>query len=167
MKKLLLAIFIYLIIWCFQSIAMEEILKSGSVYTLEETVVTATGKEEKLKDIGGGVEVITAEDIETGNIISLTDILKNALGMDIQESGLFGHKPTLNLRGLQGNYGCQRVLILQDGRPLNEPYLGDVDLRLIPVENIERIEIVRSPSSALYGTYAMGGVVNIITKSGK
>ena len=155
MKKLFLTVLIYSIIWCFQSIATEEIPQSGSVYTLEETVVTATGTEEKLKDIGGGVEVITDEDIETGNIIFLTDILKNALGMDIQESGVFGHKPTLNLRGLQGNYGCQRVLILQDGRPLNEPYLGDVDLRLIPVENIERIEIVRSPSSALYGTYAI------------
>ena len=89
MKKLFLTVLIYSIIWCFQSIATEEIPQSGSVYTLEETVVTATGTEEKLKDIGGGVEVITDEDIETGNIIFLTDILKNALGMDIQESGVF------------------------------------------------------------------------------
>lgn len=73
----------------------------------------------------------------------------------------------MNLRGLGGNYGAQRVLIMQDGRPLNEEYMGDVELRLIPVDNIERVEIVKGPVSALYGSYAMGGVINIITKRGQ
>ena len=134
---------------------------------LGKIVVTATKTEKMLKDLGGGITVITREDIRESNAKSVSGLLRTVTGIDMQDEGAFGHKARLNMRGLQGRYGSQHVLVLQDGRPVNEEYLGDVDFRLLPVDNIERIEIVRGPGSALYGANAMGGVINIITKTGE
>lgn len=84
-------------------------------------------------------------------------------GVDIQNPGLLSEKAIVNMRGMQGRYGCQRVLVLLDDIPLNEEYMGDVDFRFVPFEAIDRIEILRGPGSALYGGSAIAGVVRLKT----
>ena len=84
-------------------------------------------------------------------------------GVDVQNAGLLTEKAIVNMRGMQGRYGCQRVLVLLDDVPLNEEYMGDVDFRFIPMEAVERVEILRGPGSALYGSSAMAGVVRLKT----
>ncbi len=142
-------------------------LEKGYLGDLGVVVVTPTRGEHEIGKIAGRIDVITKEDIKELNAKTVDEALKTSLGIDFQDTGMLGHKVTLNMRGTQGKYGCQQVLILQDGRPVNEEYLGDFDFRLLPTENIERIEIVHGPGSALYGENATGGVINIITKNGK
>ncbi|MFA5795015.1 MAG: TonB-dependent receptor [Candidatus Brocadiia bacterium] len=133
----------------------------------DEVVVTATKTGHQVEDISGDVTVISSREISESNAQTVDQLLANQAGMNVQGGDFPGSKPRLDARGLSGNYGAQRVLVLIDGRPVNEEYMGDVDLRLISTDNIERIEIVRGPASALYGSSAVGGVINIITKSYK
>jgi len=69
--------------------------------------------------------------------------------------------PNIRVRGFKGD---QYTLVLIDGQPLNDAYTGGVEWGMLPVEDIERIEVIRGAGSALYGGNAMGGVINIITK---
>lgn len=131
---------------------------------VKEIVITATKTKREIKDISGDISIITSENITESNATTLDQVLTNQTGIDIAGGDFLGLKPRLNMRGLQGNFGAQRVLVLMDGRPINEEYMGDVDFRTLSLDNIERIEIVRGPSSALYGSNAMGGVINLITK---
>lgn len=128
-------------------------------YTLDQIVVTATRTEKKVKDIPAGITVITAEDLKKQNIRTLDDALLHVPGVYIK--GQRGMKATkISIRGLSQN----RVLVLLDGQPLNNGYTGGTQWANIPIDNIERIEVIRGPFSALYGSSAMGGVVNIITR---
>jgi outer membrane cobalamin receptor len=131
-----------------------------------EIIVTATRTRQEVKDISGNATVINSQEISESNAHSVEEIIKYQPGINVQSGDFFGSKIRLDMRGLPCNYGVQRVLVMVDGRPINEGYMGDVDFRFIPTNNIERIEIVRGPASALYGSNAIGGVVNIITKSG-
>ncbi|MFH1227204.1 MAG: TonB-dependent receptor [Planctomycetota bacterium] len=130
-----------------------------------EVVVTATKTKHQVEDLSGDVTIITSREISESNARTVDQLLAHQAGMDVQGGDFPGSKPRLDARGLPGNYGVQRVLVLMDGRPVNEEYMGDVDLRMLATDNIERIEIVRGPASALYGSNAIGGVINIITKS--
>jgi len=131
---------------------------------LDEYVVVGTRGERKLESLSGTVSVISNKDVEAANAVSADELLGDIPGIHIQGTGGYGDKVTLNLRGLQGRWGAQRVLVLIDGRPANEEYLGDFDFRYVPVEAIERIEVAKGPASALYGGLAIGGVINIVTK---
>jgi len=84
-------------------------------------------------------------------------------GIDVQNGGLLSEKSIINMRGMQGRYGCQRVLVLLDDVPINEEYMGDVDFRFIPSEAVEEVEVFRGPGSALYGANAMAGVIRLKT----
>jgi outer membrane receptor for ferrienterochelin and colicins len=132
--------------------------------SLEEYVVVGTRGERKLLSLSDTISVISSPDVEAANAVSVDELLGSIPGINIQGTGEFGDKVTLNLRGLQGRWGAQRVLVLIDGRPANEEYLGDFDFRFVPVEAIERIEVTKGPASALYGGLAIGGVINIVTK---
>jgi outer membrane cobalamin receptor len=132
--------------------------------TLDEHIVVGTRGERKLQSLSDTVSVISARDIEIAHAVTVDELLVNIPGISVQGTGLYGDKVTLNIRGLQGRYGAQRVLVLIDGRPANEEYLGDFDFRFVPVEAIERIEVIKGPASALYGGLAIGGVINIVTK---
>lgn len=128
-------------------------------FDLDTVVVTATKTEKSIKDVPAAVTVITAEDMKKSNVRTLSDALRNVPGLYIKEqSGMKGTK--ISIRGLSQN----RVLFLQDGMPLNNGYTGGPQWSGIPIDSIERVEIIRGPFSALYGSSAMGGVVNIITK---
>jgi outer membrane cobalamin receptor len=129
---------------------------------LEEVVVTATRIEESIEDIAQDVSVITKKQIEAGSYGNITEVVKNVVGVDLRGYGNRGSSSFARLRGSTS----EQVLVLIDGKRLNKPGDGQVDLNSIsvPLENIERIEILRGASSALYGADAMGGVINIITR---
>ncbi len=129
---------------------------------LGDIVVTATRVEEPVEDVAQDVTVITAKEIKKHSYETISDILNDVMGIKIKEYGNRGNSSSLSIRAST----AEQVLILIDGKRLNKPSSGQFDLNDIPVpvENIERIEILRGASSALYGADAMGGVINIITK---
>ncbi len=129
---------------------------------LKEVVVTATKTEKEPQDITQSVTIITAGDIQKSGATTAAEAVERTVGVEVNENGSKGSISTINIRG--ANY--EQVLVLLDGRRLNSASAGGFDMADLPVplENIEKIEIVRGPSSALYGADAVGGVVNIITK---
>jgi outer membrane cobalamin receptor len=129
---------------------------------LKEVVVTATKTEKKQQDVTQSVTVITGEEIRKSGATNAAEIVRTATGSTVNEYGPLGALSVITLRG--STY--QQVLVLLDGQRLNSASAGGYDLSGLPVplEAIERIEIVRGSSSALYGSDAVGGVVNIITK---
>jgi len=129
---------------------------------LEEIVVTATKTEKAIEDVPASVSVVTKEEIEKRNIFALDEAL-NILPGVFNRRGK-GLMDTLANVGLRGFPGQDRTLILMDGITLNNAYTGAVQWGSLSLEDVERIEVVRGPFSSLYGGYAMGGVVNIITK---
>jgi outer membrane cobalamin receptor len=129
---------------------------------LDEVVVTATRIEESIEDVAQDVTVITNKQIEYGSYQSISDIIRNVAALNVIEYGNRASASTVSMRTSTAG----QVLIMVDGKRLNKPGDGQVDLNTVsvPLENIERIEVLRGASSALYGADAMGGVINIITK---
>ncbi len=142
-------------------------LENGKQNTkLKTIVVTASSQAVDLKEAPASISVITAEDIAKRPVASLADLLKQVPGVT---GGLSanGDGSKIKLRGLPDNY----TLVLIDGKRIGSsrdtnyrPDLGRQDLNWITPDMIERIEVVRGPMSSLYGSDAMGGVINIITK---
>jgi outer membrane cobalamin receptor len=129
---------------------------------LNEVVVTATKTEKELKDVTQSVTVITGDEIRKSGATTVAEAVRDAVGVNINDNGTRGSLQTISIRG--ASYA--QVLVLLDGKRMNSSRDGGVDLSALPVaiDDIERIEIVRGSSSALYGADAVGGVVNIITK---
>jgi outer membrane cobalamin receptor len=130
------------------------------VSSMRDVVITATRTEQEVLNVPQHVTVITAEDIEQSGVKDLAQILDRQAGVAVQDYGAQGALQNLSLRGST----AEQVLVLIDGVRLNNARDGTVDLSLIPLNSVERIEIVRGGTSALYGSDAMGGVINIITK---
>ncbi len=121
---------------------------------LEPVVVTASRTENSLKDISVAAEIITAQQIKQKGATRLKDILKFSAGMyNIQPD-------KISIRGLAGRH----TLILIDGKRLTGEVGSGVEIERIDVSNIDRIEIIKGSASALYGTDALGGIINVITK---
>jgi iron complex outermembrane receptor protein len=131
--------------------------------TIDEVVVTATRTEEDIDKISSNVTVITQEDIKKSTATTVQDLLRNEEGLIVRDLYGTGTKSTVDMRGF--TRGLNTAIML-DGRKLNEIDLSGVDWNTIPLENIERIEIVRGSESVLYGDNAMAGAINIITKKG-
>ncbi len=132
------------------------------VYYLDEIVVTATRYDMALKDLSATVSVVTESDIDGMNLRNSTDILANLPGVFVHKTGDFG-RADVDIRGI-GDRG-RSVMVLIDGRPVKMGLFGCTVTHSLPMDNVERIEVVRGPASVLYGSDALGGVVNIITKS--
>lgn len=130
---------------------------------LDEVVVTATRAEEEIDKISSNVTVITQEDIKKSTATTVQDLLRSEEGIIVRDLYGTGTKSTVDMRGFARGLN---TAILIDGRKLNEIDLSGVDWNTIPMENIERIEIVRGSQSVLYGDNAMAGAINIITKKG-
>ncbi|MEA3493129.1 MAG: TonB-dependent receptor [Candidatus Margulisiibacteriota bacterium] len=152
LKKLSLALFIVAITFnvCF-----------AERYGLEKIVITATKTEKEIKDVSATVSIITREDIEASNAKSCPDILNSLPGVFVNKTGVFG-RADVDIRGL-GERG-RKVMILIDGRPVKMGIFGCTITHSLPLDNVERIEVVRGPNSVLYGSDALGGVINIITR---
>lgn len=128
---------------------------------LDEIVVTATKTAEKRKDIPNAVIVMDAKDIEESPATSVGELLANELGIDWRTRGNYGGaSEEIHIRGMDGA-GTQ---VFVNGVNVNSPSLGVADVGSIPLNNIERIEVVKGSGSLLYGSGAMGGTINIITK---
>lgn len=134
------------------------------VVTLEEIVVTATKTEEKRKDVPNSIIVMDEIDIQESPARSLGELLANELGIDWRTRGNYGGaSEEIRIRGMSGN----ATQVFMNGISVNSPSLGTADVGRLPLNNIERIELVKGPGSLLYGSGAMGGIVNIITKRPK
>lgn len=129
----------------------------------EYVFVTANRFEELLADVPFTVKIIDEKEILNGGFKSLEEVLRGVAGIEITQSGSKGHLSSAFLRGSNTNH----TLILLDGVPLNEPSSYSFDLSKIPLQSVERIEILKGPQSAIWGTDAIGGVINIITKKRK
>jgi vitamin B12 transporter len=129
-----------------------------------EVVVTADREPEPISRTGSSISVVKGETLATSNPGSLVDALRTVPGLDISESGGPGSTTNIRLRG--ANTG--QTLVMIDGIRINDPTAasGDFDFAMFAPSAIERIEVLKGPQSALYGSDAMGGVVNIITKKG-
>jgi len=137
--------------------------KSGPI-KMEEVVVTATKTERLLEEVPGRIQVITKEDIQKAPGQKIDDYLNNLSGVSvIRSNGIFTLGPNVTLRGLGREGG--RTLVLVNGMPINKSDTGEVNWNRVNVEDIESPEVFKGPASSLYGNNAMGGVINIITKS--
>lgn len=133
--------------------------------TLDDVIVTASRKQALLKDTPASVTIINAEELEQSSLKTVDDVLRSVAGVDIWGSNLdpLGQR-AVTVRGVGGGSSQERTLILVDGVPINDSWSGSVVWNQVAKEDVERIEVVRGPSSSLYGTHAMGGVINIITR---
>ncbi len=126
-------------------------------------VITPTRGPRMVKDLPTNVSVITREEIAESGAQNVGEVLKNSLGVKIRRYGTLGAQSEIALRGCS----AYQTLVMIDGRSVNSISDGIANLSQFPIDNIERIEIVRGPASALYGANALGGVVNIITREAK
>ena len=132
---------------------------------MEELVVTGTRFGAEVRRLPRHVTVITREDIEQAPGNNLGDLLAREGDVTLRSS--FGHDKVsaVDVRGM-GEASVSNVLVLVDGVRLNPPDLAGPDLSSIPIDQVERIEILRGAGSVLYGDGAVGGVINIITRKG-
>jgi vitamin B12 transporter len=138
---------------------------STATKQLDEVVITATRYPVKLSETGKVVNIISHEQIERSSGKSLSQLLTEQTGMIVNGANSNpGKDKSIFLRGASNDY----TLILVDGVPVNDPggSGGAFDIRMFPIDIIERIEIVKGSQSTLYGSDAIAGVINIITKKG-
>jgi len=132
----------------------------------EQIIVTPTRSEQLLGNVPASVSVLTREEIARSPAVVADDVLRQvpAFSLFRRTSSLAAH-PTaqgVSLRGI-GPSGVSRTLVLLDSVPFNDPFGGWAYWTRVPLQSVDRIEIVEGPSSSLYGNYAMGGVINIMT----
>ncbi|MFA6217093.1 MAG: TonB-dependent receptor [Candidatus Omnitrophota bacterium] len=128
--------------------------------SLEKIVVTPSRTEEPSGNTPQNVDMITSEDIEKTASGDLSELLTQFTAVNISNYG--GPGATKNIR-MRGSSAAQ-TLVMVDGKPINSPRNGEADLSMIPLDTVDKIEIVHGPVSHLYGSSAMGGAINIITK---
>lgn len=128
----------------------------------DEVVVTASRTKQEVRESPSSIEVITREDIDKMGAETLAQALQLALGIDTQENAMVGNRSSL--RGMNTN----QTLILVDGRRVRTENTSETmnfyELKRINMDDVERIEIVRGAASSLYGSEALGGVINVIKK---
>lgn len=142
-------------------------LLTSNVYATEklDDVVITSKSNQTLKNVAGSVSIITSEDIRQMNATSVQEILEEVVGINVgvNDSSISGRQ-TISIRGTDSKHS----LILLDGKRISgtDAQIGHSDFQYswLPISAIKKIEIVRGPMSALYGSKAIGGVVNIITK---
>ena len=131
---------------------------------LEPVVVTAAGYEQALRDAPASISVISGEELSKQSYRDITDAMDNIPGVYVTGGG---NSRDISIRGMSKAY----TLYMVDGRPISDGRSVNTNgndegkqIGLPPISMIERIEVIRGPMSSLYGSQAMGGVVNIITK---
>lgn len=132
---------------------------------MEAVVVTASRLEEPLRYSPDSVTVITEEEIQKKDKKTVIDVLRDVPGVFIRQNSSFGGDSSIYLRGTNNAH----TLIMIDGVKVGDPMAGDGKMSIsdLSTDNIEKIEIIRGAQSVLYGSDAIGGVINIITKKGK
>lgn len=128
---------------------------------LDEVVVTGTLTQHKLKDTPVLTEVVTEQEVRDVGSANISDVLREETGLSIGTT--IGQTENASIHGMNKNH----VLVLVDGERVSGKIDGAVDLGQIPVQQIQRIEVVKGPLSSIYGSDALGGVINIITKQAR
>ncbi|MYG19327.1 MAG: TonB-dependent receptor, partial [Gemmatimonadales bacterium] len=136
-------------------------LRAQEPISLEGLVVTAYRWAEPEWTVAANTTVIEGEDLERAGIEFVSDALRQVAGLAVARNGSFGAITSVFLRGGESDY----VHVLVDGVRVNEPG-GSYDFASLTTDNVERIEIVRGPASALYGSDAVSGVIQIFTRRG-
>ncbi|WP_321349738.1 TonB-dependent receptor domain-containing protein [Halopseudomonas oceani] len=130
---------------------------------LPTLVVTATTTERSTADAPASVSVVAGDDLRSRPVNDLADAVRNTVGVDLEDLGL--GRRGVSIRGMNS----EQTLMLVDGQRISASASGiahsDFELGWVPTEAIERVEIVRGPMSSLYGSEALGGVVNVITRA--
>ncbi|MCK4245195.1 MAG: TonB-dependent receptor plug domain-containing protein, partial [Candidatus Omnitrophica bacterium] len=142
----------------------EERTREGNeTVVLEEVVVTATRTESPVENLPQNITVIPKEDMEKMHVKTVDDVLQDIAGIEVIRSFGLSCSGWVLMRGVGSH---KRTLVLKDGIPLNTAsYGGFSSWNQLSTGNIDRIEVIRGASSALYGSDAMGGVINIVTKA--
>lgn len=155
------------VLLCMPGLVLAQDGEARSATSLEEVVVTATRQEEAISSVPANISVITEEEIQNSPARDVPDLLRTEAGVHVSDISGNRRSYSVDLRGF-GETASMNTLVLVDGRKINSPDLSATDWTLIPVDRIERIEIIRGGrGSVLYGDNAAGGAINIITKQGK
>ncbi|MBZ9577973.1 TonB-dependent receptor [Patescibacteria group bacterium] len=164
-RKLIISMLIVemLILGSLQGTILAEENKDLEKITLEPITITPLRIERRLSEVSSTVSIIKEEEIKETNAKNVPGLLRHLEGVYMYDASGVGTVGRINMRGFWGGMSTHQ-LILVDGIPQNKGKSKLVDWSLIPLDNIERIEIVRGPASCLYGDNAMSGVINIITK---
>lgn len=128
-----------------------------------DIVVTATRSARALAEVPASVSVVTGDQIERTPARSIDEVLRRIPSVDLPIAGTNEQHPTNTIVSMRGLSGI-RALVLLDGAPINDPFFGYVQWSEVPLETVDRIEVVRGGGAPLWGNYAMGGVINILTK---
>ena len=160
MKKLILAIAAVIAVTSAGSVPAEE---EKDLKKMDAVVVTGTRFEQETEKIPANVAVITSEDIKKSGAQSVPDILRNLAGVNVRDLNGNGNNQVVDLGGF-GETADRHVAVVINGRRVNPIDMSNVRWSLVPVDNIERIEVLYGSGAVLYGDNAMGGVINIITK---
>lgn len=131
--------------------------------SLEDVVVTASRTPQKTSEVLSDISVITEQQIQQAGQTSLVELLKTQPGIELSQSGGIGKASSIFIRGANATH----TLVLIDGMRVNSATTGTTSVENIPLAQIERVEILRGPASGLYGADAIGGVIQIFTKSAK
>ncbi|WP_127476041.1 TonB-dependent receptor domain-containing protein [Sulfurivermis fontis] len=131
--------------------------------TIAPVIVTATRTAQTVDDSLAAVTVLDREAIAASQARSVTELLAGLPGVQVTSNGGYGKSSSVHLRGTNANH----VLVLVDGMRIGSATMGSVSFEDLPLDSIERIEIVRGPRSSLYGADAIGGVIQIFTRGGQ
>lgn len=135
-----------------------KIILTKKFSSLNEVVVTGLSQPVKMKNALSVYQVIPRSQIQALGAVSLGDALRNQLNVTVGDAGILGSN--IRMQGMSGD----KVKILVDGMPVNGREFGNINLTQINMNNVERIELIQGPMSVVYGTDAIGGVINIITR---
>jgi vitamin B12 transporter len=128
----------------------------------DEVVVTATlAGEEPRRDLAASAYVLAREEIEARQATTIAELIATVPGVQVVRLGAAGQQTSAFLRGSESDH----VLVLWNGIPLNDPYFGGFNWAFLPADGVSRLEVVAGPFSALYGSSAAGGVVQVLTSA--
>ena len=136
---------------------------SQAAETLPPMVVTATRTEVPLNQLTTSLTVITSEELRERQAELVSEVLRDVAGVNVVQTGSMGTATSVFIRGSTSN----QVLVMIDGVEINSTTTGAYDFANLTTDNIERIEVLRGAGGTLYGSQAIGGVINIITKKGQ
>jgi vitamin B12 transporter len=148
----------------FGALAANNAMADEAITETPPLLITTGAEPLPTKEVASSYSIVTAEDIATYQYHDVVDALQSVPGLQVVRSGGAGALTSVFTRGSNSN----QTLVMVNGLPINDPSspTGAANLGNIPLDNVERIEVVRGPQSALYGSQAIGGVINIITKTG-
>ncbi len=144
--------------------SLEDLSKLSIEELMNVEVTSVSKREQKLSRVAAAIFVITPDDIRRSGATNIPDVLRMVPGLDVAQ--IDGNAWQISSRGLNAQF-ANKLLVLIDGRTVYSPLFAGVywDVQDVPLENIERIEVIRGPGASVWGANAVNGVINISTKT--